>query len=205
MIDEFNMMVAGVGGQGSILFSHILGNAAIAEGYQVRVAETYGAAMRGGAVSGHIRIGSSVFGSVVRRDHVDLLIGLEPLEGLRLGVIFLSPEGTAIINTRPINPIDVNIGNARYPEINVITTNLQKLCKEVIIMDGTSLAEEAGDIRTLNVVMLGAAAGLDKVPLSKETLEKTILVMVPPRTREINKKAFVIGWEYIKIRSPNKY
>ena len=203
MIDEFNMMVAGVGGQGSILFSHILGNAAIAEGYQVRVAETYGAAMRGGAVSGHIRIGSSVFGSVVRRNHVDLLIGLEPLESLRLGVRYLSPEGTAIINTRPINPIDVNIGNAAYPEINTIASSLKKLCKEVIIMEGTRLAEKAGDIRTLNVVMLGAAAGTGKVPLSKDTLEKTILTMVPPRTKEINKKAFEIGWEYIKARSIN--
>ena len=198
MIDEINIMVAGVGGQGGILFSHILGNAAIAEGYKVRVAETYGAAMRGGAVSGHIRIGKSVFGPVIRKDHVDLLVGLEPLEGLRLGVKFLSPLGTAIINSRPIKPIDVLVGNATYPEIDIIATCLKRLCKEIIMMDGSSLAMEAGDLRTLNVVMLGVVAGMEKLPVSRETLEATVMMIVPPRTKEINKKAFDLGWQYIK-------
>jgi indolepyruvate ferredoxin oxidoreductase beta subunit len=139
-----------------------------------------------------------VFGSVVRKDHVDLLVGLEPLEGLRQGVRFLSPEGTAIINTRPINPLDVSIGNADYPEINTIAISLQKICKEVIMVDGTSLAEEVGDMRTLNVVMLGIAVGLGKVPLSRETLERTILALVPSRTVEINRKAFQIGQNYTR-------
>jgi len=201
MIEEYNIIVAGVGGQGSILLSHILGNAAITEGYQVRIAETYGAAMRGGAVSGHIRIGKSVFAPMVRLDKLDLLIGLELLEGLRLGTKYLSPDGTAIINMRPINPIDVNVGNARYPDINIIEKSLEKLCKEVIMIDGSRLALEAGNIRTLNIVMLGAVAGTGKLPISKGTLEETILRMVPPRTKDMNKKAFTLGWNTIKNRT----
>lgn len=197
MIEEYNIIVAGVGGQGSILFSHILGNAAIAEGYHVRVAETYGAAMRGGAVSGHIRMGRFVLSPTVMSDRLDLLVGLEPLEGLRLGTRYLSPEGTAIINTRPMNPIDVNIGNAVYPDIDTIAKSLKRLCKEVVIIDGSSLAREAGSIRTLNVVMLGTAAGKGKLPISRKTLEATILRMVPPRTKEMNRKAFSLGWNIV--------
>ena len=198
MIEEYNIIVAGVGGQGSILFAHILGNAAIAEGYQVRVAETYGAAMRGGAVSGHIRMGSSVFAPTVRPDKLDLLVGLEPLEGLRLGVKYLSPEGTAIINTRPMSPIDVNVGNAVYPDMDEISEGLGGLCKEVFTIDASSLALEAGSIRTLNIVMLGAAAGKGKLPISKTILEETIMNMVPPRTKDINRKAFALGWNSIE-------
>ena len=194
MIEEYNIIVAGVGGQGSILFAHILGNAAIAEGYKVRVAETYGAAMRGGAVSGHIRIGSSVSAPTVRPGDLDLLVGLEPLEGLRLGVRYLSPEGTAIINTRPIPPIDVNVGNAVYPNMDKISEGLGELCKEVFTIDASSLALEAGSIRTLNIVMLGAAAGRRKLPISKKILEETIMEMVPPRTIDLNRKAFALGW-----------
>ena len=198
MIEEYNIIVAGVGGQGSILFAHILGNAAIAEGYQVRVAETYGAAMRGGAVSGHIRMGSSVFAPTVRPDKLDLLVGLEPLEGLRLGIKYLSPEGTAIINTRPMSPIDVNVGNAVYPDMDEISEGLGGLCKEVFTIDASSLALEAGSIRTLNIVMLGAAAGKGKLPISKTILEETIMNMVPPRTKDINRKAFALGWNSIE-------
>jgi len=194
MIEEYNIIVAGVGGQGSILLSHILGNAAIAEGYHVRVAETYGAAMRGGAVSGHIRIGKSVFAPTVRLDNCDLLIGLEPLEGLRVGTKYISPEGTAILNTRSLNPIDVNVGNAVYPDLNIISGSLRKLCMEVIIVDGTNLALKAGSLRTLNIVMLGASAGKGEIPISKKIVEETILRMVPPHTKEMNKKAFELGW-----------
>jgi len=204
MIDEINIIVAGVGGQGGILLSHILGNAAISEGYQVRVAETYGAAMRGGAVSGHIRIGKSVFAPVVRKDKVDLLVGLEPLEGLRLGVKFLSPLGSAIINSISIKPIDVLVGNATYPEIGMIETSLKRLCKEIIVMDASSLATEAGDLRTLNVVMLGAVAAMKRLPISRETLEESVLMMVPSRTKEINKKAFELGWKYINNNKAGK-
>ncbi|MFC1804053.1 indolepyruvate oxidoreductase subunit beta [Thermoproteota archaeon] len=203
MIDEYNTMVAGVGGQGSILFAHILGNAAIAEGYQVRVAETYGAAMRGGSVLGHIRMGKSVFAPTIRTDKLDLLIGLEPLEGLRQGTKYLSADGTAIINTRPINPIDVNIGNVTYPDIDSIRQALESLCKEVIMIDGLKLALEAGSPRTLNIVMLGIASAKRKLPIPRNTLEETIARMVPIRTKEINKKAFTLGWNIIKNKNPS--
>src|SRR3990170_1844510 len=99
---DLNLIVAGVGGQGSVLASHIVADAAVRAGLKARVGETFGAAMRGGAVSSHIRIGEDVQGPLVAEDKLDILIALEPLEGLRIGVKYLSPTGIAILNTKAV-------------------------------------------------------------------------------------------------------
>ena len=198
MIKEFNIMVAGVGGQGSILLSHILGNAAIKQGYRVRVAETYGASIRGGAVSGHIRIGTNVHEPLVREDKLDILVALEPLEGLRVGIKYLAPHGTAILNTRPLKPMDVNIGKAEYLNVNKIVESLGKLCKETLAIDATKLAEEAGSARTLNIVMLGVLAATGKLPISINFLKESLKEQVPRGTEEVNLKAFELGYRSLR-------
>jgi len=195
VMKEFNLVIAGVGGQGSILSSHIVGDAAIRDGYQVRVAETYGAAMRGGAVMGQIRIGRDVQEPLILVDKADALLALEPLEALRRGIRYLSPHGVALINTRQVPPVDVNVGRAHYPTIKEIEHKIGALTKHVITVDGTGLAEKAGHDRTLNVVMIGALKGTGIFPLSQESIEAAITDRVPQGTIDVNLKAFKLGMD----------
>jgi indolepyruvate ferredoxin oxidoreductase beta subunit len=192
---EFNLVIAGVGGQGSILSSHIVGDAAIRDGYRVRVAETYGAAMRGGAVMGQIRIGTDVQEPLIPEDSANALVALEPLEGLRRGVRYINPSGLIILNTHRLSPIDVNLGRASYPSLDKIAQQLKQLCKEVTTIDGTAIAEKAGSSRTLNVVMIGALRGSGVLPISEQSLRAAIRERVPPGTQDTNLKAFELGIE----------
>lgn len=195
MIDGFNLVICGVGGQGSILSSHIVGEAAIRDGYHVRVAETYGAAMRGGAVMGQVRIGRNVQEPLIPTDKANALVALEPLEALRRAIRYLSPTGLALFNTRQLAPIDVNLGRAKYPSPEKVTQKLRMLTREVTAIDGNSLAEKAGSTRTLNVVMIGALKGSGAFPVSEKSLEEAIVERVPPGTQDMNLKAFKLGME----------
>jgi indolepyruvate ferredoxin oxidoreductase beta subunit len=197
-VEEFNLIIAGVGGQGSVLASRMVADAAIMEGYRVRVGETFGAAQRGGAVASHVRIGTKVYGPLVPEDGLDALVGLEPLEALRVGVRYLSPQAVAIVNTRKWFPIDVNVGRAKYPSLEEIEDSLKKLCNKVIMVDATRIAEEAGSARSLNVVMLGSLAAAVKLPFKLESLKKAIMGRVPKGTEELNLKAFELGYEALK-------
>ena len=201
-----NIIVAGVGGQGSILASHIIAEAAIRTGVRrqqpvrVRVGETFGAAMRGGAVASHVRIGPDVYGPLVAEDEADLIIAMEPLEGLRLGARYLSPRGIAVLNERPLPPTDVKIGACRYPSTAEIGEALRGLGEAVYFLPGEELALRAGHVRTLSVVMIGAAFGTGRLPISQEDLEDTIRARVPPKTVEVNLRAFRLGMEAMASR-----
>ena len=195
---ETNIIVAGVGGQGSILVSHIIAKAAILEHgdkYNVRVGETFGAAQRGGAVASHVRIGEDVYGPLVCRGEADMILALEPLEGLRLGIPYLSDRGIAILNTTRQIPVDVKVGLATYPDFEEIAGALGKVCKKVVAIDGAALASEAGSVKALSVVMLGAASASGLLPFSTETVLQAIKSRVPEKTIDINVKAFQLGRE----------
>jgi indolepyruvate ferredoxin oxidoreductase beta subunit len=174
---RLNLIVAGVGGQGSVLASHILAEAAIASGLPARVGETFGAAMRGGAVASHVRMGD-VAGPLVKKGGADAILALEPLEGLRVGVDYLSSEGVMILNTRPLYPVDTSIGVVVYPPIEQ--------------------AIQAGNARTLNSVILGALAGTGLLPFSADILEAALVERVPPSSLESNRKAFHLGLAYME-------
>lgn len=194
---KLNLIVAGVGGQGSILASHIIAEAVIkasdtAGNVNVRVGETFGAAMRGGAVASHVRIGK-VYGPLVGTGEADLVLALEPLEGLRVGIPYLSPEGVAILNSVPNYPVDVKSGAAKYPAMNEIKQALKEIGKEVIIIDAGALAIEAGNAKTLSVVMLGAAFASGLFPFTEENIIEAIKERVPAKTLDINLKAFELG------------
>ena len=195
---ELNLIIAGVGGQGSIRASHIVGIAAIREGLRARVGETFGAAMRGGAVASHVRIGKGVFAPLIAKDGAEIVLALELLEGLRNAVKFLAKGGLLLTNTRAWMPVDVNIGRAEYPSLEAIKGAVEKLGAEVVAIDATSLAQQAGNVRTMNVVMLGALAGTGKLPISVETLKEVVRENVPPKTIEANLRAFELGFAVIK-------
>ena len=198
MKDTINILVCGVGGQGSVRASHILAEAAVRSGLRARVGETFGAAQRGGAVASHVRIGKNVNAPIISRDGADVIVGLEPLETIRNVVKFASPNAIVIMEKRPIYPAEVNIGLAKYPSIDEITTAIQKLTKKVIVLDATSIAINAGNLKTLNVVLLGALAALNVLPYSKDVLLETIKENVPPKTVDVNIKAFNAGFDSIK-------
>lgn len=191
---ELNLIVAGVGGQGSVLASHIIAESAISQGLKARVGETFGAAMRGGAVASHVRIGN-VSAPLVQKRKADAILALEPLEGLRVGVEYLSPTGIVILNTRPIPPVDVSVGIFSYPDLEEIISTLSALGDKVYFFDATDLAIAAGNFRTLNSVILGAFAASGIFPFQPEVLLESVSNRVPPSSKDSNVKAFNLGRE----------
>lgn len=196
-----NIIVTGVGGQGSILAAHILGKAAIRQmekshsKVQVRIGETYGAAMRGGKVVSHVRIGQ-VYAPLIAENAADIIIGLEPLETLRVAAIYLAPQGDVVVNTFPYIPADVKMGRVEYPEISTIVDHLKQLGRSVIAFDATSIAQEMGTPAVMNIILLGAASALVALPVDEETLLETIRVEVPPATIGLNLASFQRGREF---------
>ncbi len=193
-VKEFNTIIAGVGGQGTILLAEILGEAATIEGLEVKGSETLGMAIRGGSVFSIIRIGSEVHGPLVPEGKGDVLVGLEPTEALR-NITYLSKKGIAIINTRPIIPYTVPLGLTKYPQIKNVLEKLKRKSRKVIALDATKLAKEAGVPVAANMVMLGALAGTGKLPIKNRTLNKVIRAHFSKEVGQINIKAFRLGFE----------
>lgn len=183
-----NIMIVGVGGQGTLLTSRILGKLATRAGYDVKLSEVHGMAQRGGSVVTFVRYGDNVAEPIVEEGQADVLIAFERLEALRY-IHFLKKDGSVIVNDWRIDPITVVTGVAQYPE-NIIDTLKEK--RNTIVVEATEEAKKLGAPRTFNVIVLGAAAkymGFDK----DEWLD-VIETTVPPKTIEINKKAFEIGY-----------
>lgn len=183
-----NIMIAGVGGQGTLLTSRILGGIILEAGYDVKLSEVHGMAQRGGSVVTFVRYGDKVYEPIVEAGQADVLIAFERLEALRYAH-FLKENGVLIINDQRIDPMPVVIGAAAYPSDIVEDLSLKY---KVIRVDAMEEARELGNIRTFNVVILGVAA--QYMEFSKEDWLKAIEAAVPPKTVEINKKAFVKGY-----------
>ncbi len=195
---DLNLIIAGVGGQGSVLASHMVAIAAIRDGLRARVGETFGAAMRGGAVASHVRIGKDVNAPLIPSGGAEIVLAMEPLEGLRNVVKFMGKGGLLLTNTHAWLPVNVNIGRAKYPSNESIKESVEKIGGKVIEIDGTSLAQQAGNVRTLNVVMLGTLAATGKLPVSIETLKQVIRENVPSKTIDVNVRAFELGLNLLK-------
>jgi indolepyruvate ferredoxin oxidoreductase beta subunit len=200
----FNLIITGVGGQGSILASHIFADAAIrnsvANGVndiKVRLGETFGASMRGGSVASHIKIGLDVYSPLVPENKADIILGLEPLETLRIGLTYIAPGGIVIMNIRKYESVDVKTGQAEYPSISDIIDYFKKLNANVITLDATEIAIKAGTAKAMNVVMLGTLATCPKNPVPRKILEEVIKDRVPAKTIKVNLKAFELGFNKV--------
>ncbi len=189
---KINILFAGIGGQGVLRASHILGKAAIEEGMEVKVGESYGAAMRGGSVASHVRIGPKVYSPINFENGADIIVALEPMEGVRNAAKFLSKNGLFLANEKTIPSYDVKIEKEKHPSMKKIRKTLKKI-SEVKTFNATSLAEEAGDIRTMNIVMLGYLYTSKRLKIRKQTLKKTIKKNSPKGTTKANLKAFKLG------------
>jgi indolepyruvate ferredoxin oxidoreductase, beta subunit len=185
---KFDLLITGVGGQGAILASDIIGKAAVASGLPIRAAETHGMAQRGGSVVNHIRIGEE-FGSMIPKKGADLMLALEPMEAVRY-VEFLKDGGVVIVNTQTVLPVTVTSGLAKYPEVQEI---LDVLSEKYLVkaFNADDLAYEAGSRLAMNVAMVGAVSGY--LPIPKETLLESVKALVPQKTIEVNIRAFEMG------------
>lgn len=186
------IIIAGVGGQGSVKAAQILGSAALRAGLKARVSDVFGISQRGGPVVSHVRIGNKVFGPLVSEHSADVIVGLEPLETLRAAIDFIKPGGTVLMSTRPHYPIEVNMGIARYPPVRDVINVLRSVAR-VIALDPLEVAERVGLPVAANVVMLGALAATEVLPFPTSTLKESVKENVPYAVDQ-NLKAFEMGY-----------
>lgn len=185
-----SVLIVGVGGQGTLLASRLLGNALLSKGYDVKVSEVHGMSQRGGSVVTYVRYGDKVASPIVDLGEADLILSFEALEAARF-LPYLKKGGKIIVNTQQIDPMPVVTGKAEYPE-NVLD-KIKAKGVEVISADALELAEEAGSAKAVNVVLMGMLA--KHTDIEKQVWLDTVRDTVPPKFLDLNLKAFELGYE----------
>jgi len=194
---ELNIVLAGVGGQGILLASQILGVSAVKEGFNVRVSEIHGMAQRGGAVVSHVRIGEKVRSPIVLEGNADVILGFEPLETLR-NIKYASEKTLIIISKETIVPTGFSPEPVQYPNFDEIIEKIKIFTEKLLVVDALELARRAGSAITRNIVLLGALAANGILPMKNETLKDAIKELVRPAYLEMNLRAFELGYEAVK-------
>jgi indolepyruvate ferredoxin oxidoreductase beta subunit len=193
----YKIHLTGVGGQGTIKTSTIIGEAAIKKGLNVVMSEVHGMAQRGGVVNTDIKIGNAK-SPLIGKGDADLIIGFEPAETLRS--LDKAGEKTFVItNSARIIPFTVSLGISEYPKINDVMEFLKSHVRNLFVIDAEKVAKEAGNIMSLNMVLLGAATAIPNFPLEKETVIEAMKENLPPKTIDINLRAFEAG--FLKVRA----
>ena len=183
-----NIMIVGVGGQGSLLASKLLGHLLLTEGYDVKVSEVHGMSQRGGSVVTYVRFGDKVYSPIIDKGEADFIVSFEKLEAARY-VEYLKEDGRIVTNTQEVDPMPVITGAAEYPE-NLVE-KMEALGIKVDAMDCLSLANEAGSSKAVNIVLMGRLSKYFDIPVEK--WEKAITACVPEKFVELNLKAFDLG------------
>ena len=183
-----NIMIVGVGGQGSLLASKLLGHLLMSQGYDVKVSEVHGMSQRGGSVVTYVRYGEKVYSPVIDKGEADYIVSFELLEAARW-LPFLKKDGQIVTNTQQIDPMPVITGVAEYPED--LVNKLKATGAKVDALDCLSLAEEAGSSKAVNIVLLGRLSHYFDLP--EEAWMKSLEANVPAKFLEMNKKAFELG------------
>lgn len=197
--DPFNVIIGGVGGQGNVLTSQIIGRILVSKGYVITIGETYGASQRGGAVMSHLRISATdQFSPLIPEGQCHLLIALEPVEGLRILDHYGSPQVNTLLNTRPIYPIDALSGDALYPEVSEVLAAIQELSRRVWALNATEIALEMGDPIYSNMVMLGALCAIEAIPIDRMEFEAAIKESLSAARLAQNMVAFDRGCEAVR-------
>jgi len=185
-----DLIIAGVGGQGVVLASDIIGEAFLMAGYDVKKTDTLGMAQRGGSVLSHVRLAEKVWSPLIKDGEADLVLALEKLEAARWSH-YLRPGGIAIVNNYQQPPLSVSLGQEQYPTYETITGALKRQTDDVYFIDGTERAKVLGNARTLNIFMLGCFSIF--APLELDTWKDCISRLMPENIREINLTAFENG------------
>jgi len=199
--DPLNVIVSGVGGQGNVLLAQFMGRALVRAGYHVTVGDTYGASQRGGAVMSHLRVSRQAqYGPLIPHGQADVILGLEPLETLRVLGQYGNPNVTVVTNSRPIYPLAVAVGTARYPSSEEIVKALEELSSRSWLINATDIALDLGAPILANVIMLGALVGASVLPLTAKEFELELQESLPPDRLDLNLKAFRRGLAEVEAR-----
>jgi indolepyruvate ferredoxin oxidoreductase beta subunit len=194
-LQKIDLLMTGVGGQGNILASDIIGDVALAAGYDVKKTDTLGMAQRGGSVVSHVRLAAKVYSPLIKEGEVDILLAFEKLEGIRW-VNYLKPGAIAIINNYAVPPLSVNLGVESYPTDDEVTRILKQRTERIYLVEGTRKALELGNVKALNIFMLGCLSVF--LPFSLPEWQAAIAKHLPEKLLKLNFVAFETGNKEIK-------
>lgn len=192
-----------MGGQGNVVASEILATAFSRQGYRASVGETFGASQRGGSVMSHIRAtrGGSP-GPLIPKGLADIVVGLEPLEALRVLADYGRETTRALVNPRPVYPLGVQIGEATYPDPSELLGAIRHLAAETLVVEATELARQAGDFRAQNIAMVGALVGSGWLSIEPKAVEEILAERFADLFLRLNREAFRLGVEAVRASSP---
>lgn len=192
--EPINLIITGVGGQGNVLAARLLASAILSQGLEVTVGDVYGLTQRGGSVASHVRwTGSEVLPPLVPRNCLDILLAFEPMEGLRILSQFGNMNTKAIVNETPVTPIGVQAGRFSYPKLDALYGSLKNCTSEIRLLKATDAACRLGNVKVLNLIMLGALLGSGFIGDGIEIFEDVIRSTIPEKYVEINLRAFQEG------------
>jgi len=193
--DPLNLIISGVAGQGNVLIAMLIGNSLVNDGYQVMFGQTFGSNQRGGSVRNYIRIsGETKYSPIIPRGHGDIILGMEPIETMRMLREYGNPDVMTVVNPRAIMSIDSRGGTVEYPDINKLLEDIRKLSARTWIINATEEAQKMGNLILANVILAGGLIGTGILPLKKESFE-ALLQERFPRALEINMQALNRGIE----------
>jgi indolepyruvate ferredoxin oxidoreductase beta subunit len=203
--DPLNVIVTGVGGQGNVLISQLIGKALVKRGHHVTIGETYGASQRGGAVMSHLRISrQEQYGPLIPEGQADVILGLEPVETMRVLAQYGNPGVVVIANSRPVYTLAVTSGAAEYPGTEKIEKTLEELSSMAWLINATEIALEMGAAILTNTIMAGALVGSQALPLEPEDLEAELRDSLPSDRLELNLQAARRGLQEASRRGAGK-
>jgi len=197
--DPLNIIISGVGGQGNILASDLLSRAFCEAGYFVSVGETYGATQRGGSVVSHVRLSRRhAYGPLIPLNEAHLIVGFEPLEVYRILREHGHSDARVVMNARPFFPLETLQAKSPYPSMGQLTDAISRICTELKVVQATELAKQAGNAQAQNVVMVGAFAGLNWVPLDKNCYLQPVEEIFSGVKLQVNRSAFELGFTAVR-------
>ncbi len=188
-----NVLLCGVGGQGTVLASKLMAAAAMNKGMKVLTAETIGMAQRGGSVTSHLRMGDGSYSPLIGKGQADIILGFEPGEVVRM-LPYLKKDGVVVVNTRPVRPVTGALTGVDYTGLEMLEYIKSKV-EKVITVDSEKAVADLGNSKVLNVVILGAAIESGVLDITKEDIKKAIMQKVAPKFHELNMRAI----DYIKM------
>ena len=195
----FNIVVCGVGGQGNILISRLIGRILTDQGYTVSIGETFGAAQRGGSVFSCLRVSKErLYGPIIPDGQANVIISLEPMEALRQLKSLGNPDVMVLTNTKTVNPVQVTIGEETYPDFDQLKSAITGLSKQAWFIPATDIAIQIGAPIIANIVMLGALVGSGAMEISLDEAESEVRATIPESKHDINLKALTKGYEATK-------
>ncbi len=196
--DPYNIIMAGVGGQGNVMASRVLSNMLSKKGYWITIGETFGASQRGGSVMSHIRVSATTTWSPqIPKGKAHIVIALEPIEAIRILMTYGNRDVNVLANTRPIHPVSVIAGEHNYPNFGDVKKTLDDLSSHVWLIDATEEAMKLGNPILSNIIMIGAISGLGLLPVGLKDFMTVIQDTFPEKLLDVNRRAFEIGQDKV--------